>query len=229
MNFTFEHLAYDEALNDGNPVTATTTFPSLAGQDVVAATEILGNALRLYGDARLLFDHERYATCASLSVLAIEELAKFMALAGFQPLQRSEWRRHPAKHLSPASFLLRNRYQAALREVIAERQLSEPSAVFKRLAAMEYRPEEMMLFDAVLAKITADGSLALAHFSRAYGKETDRLKQLGFYVDVDDKNQVRTTPTQITREIAEDHLYLCRDILKTIQSHMPMDRDITVE
>jgi hypothetical protein len=118
------------AANDGNPVTATTTFPSLPGQGTVAATEILGNALRLYGDARLLFDHERYASCASLSVLAIEELTKFMALAGFQPLQRSEWRRHPAKHLSPASFLLRNRYQAALREVIAERQLGEPIAVF---------------------------------------------------------------------------------------------------
>jgi AbiV family abortive infection protein len=185
-------------------VTATTTFPSLPGQGTVAATEILGNALRLYGDARLLFDHERYASCASLSVLAIEELTKFMALAGFQPLQRSEWRRHPAKHLNPASFLLRNRYQAALREVLAERQLGEPPAVFKRLAAMEYLPEEMGLFDAVLAKITADGSLA--HFSRAYGKETDRLKQLGFYVDVDEQNQVRATPTQITREIAEDHL-----------------------
>jgi AbiV family abortive infection protein len=61
----------------------------------------------------LLFNHERYAACASLSVLAIEERAKFMALAGFQPLQRSEWRRHSAKHLSPAAFLLRNRYQAA--------------------------------------------------------------------------------------------------------------------
>src|SRR6266481_7645692 len=42
-----------------------------------AATEILGNALRLYSDAKLLFENGRFASCASLSVLAIEELAKF--------------------------------------------------------------------------------------------------------------------------------------------------------
>ena len=197
------------------------------GQVADAATEILSNATRLYGDARLLFDHERYASCASLSVLAIEELAKFMALTGFQALQRSEWRRHPAKHLSPASFLLRNRYQAALREVIAERQLGEPLAIFKRLAAMEYQPDEMALFDAVLARVVADGSLG--RFSRAYGKETDRLKQLGFYVDVDDQNQVRATPTQITREIAEDHLQFCRDVLRTLRYRMSIGGAITTE
>lgn len=189
-----------------------------------AATETLGNAIRLYGDARLLFTHDRYPSCASLSVLAIEELAKFMALAGFQALQRSEWRRHPAKHLSPASFLLRNRYQAALLEIIAEKQLDDPSATYKRLAAMDYRPDEMALLDAVLAKVAADGSLA--RFSRAYGKETDRLKQLGFYVDVDEQNRVRATPTQITREIAEDHLQFARDVLETLRAHMPVTRAI---
>jgi AbiV family abortive infection protein len=185
-------------------------------QAVDAATETLGNAIRLYRDATLLFAHERYASCASLSVLAIEELAKFMALAGFQPLQRSEWRRHTAKHLSPASFLLRNRYQAALREVIAEHQLGEPEATYERLAAMEYESGELALFDTVLAKISTDGSLA--RFSRAFGKEIDRLKQLGFYVDVDDQNQVRATPAQITLEIAEDHLQFVRDVLETLRA-----------
>jgi len=192
-----------------------------------AATETLGNAIRLYRDASLLFTHDRYASCASLSVLAIEELAKFMALAGFQPLQRSEWRSHTAKHLSPTSFLLRNRYQGAVREVIAEHQLVEPEATYKRFAAMEYEPGEMALFDTVLAKISADGSLA--RFSRASGKEIDRLKQLGFYVDIDDQNRVRATPAQITREIAEDHLQLVRDVLEALRSRMPAVKDIAVE
>lgn len=192
-----------------------------------AATETLGNAIRLYRDAKLLLAHDRYASCASLSVLAIEELAKFMALAGFQPLQRSEWRSHTAKHLSPASFLLRNRYQTAVREVIAEHQFVAPEAVYKRFAAMEYEPGEMVLFDAVLAKISANG--ALARFSRASRKEIDRLKQLGFYVDIDDQNQVRATPAQITREIAEDHLKLVRDVLEALRSRMPAAKDIAVE
>jgi AbiV family abortive infection protein len=204
--------------------------PSLSAQPLQstdAATETLGNAIRLFRDARLLFTHERYASCASLSVLAIEELAKFMALAGFQALQRSEWRSHTAKHVSPASFLLRDRYQAALREVIVENHPGEPAATYQRLAAMEYEPGEMALFDAVLAKISADGSLA--RFARASLSEIDRLKQLGFYVDVDDQNKVRATPAQITREIAEDHLQFVRDVLKALRSRMPAAKDITVE
>lgn len=195
------------------------TFAAQFGQADNAATEILSNALRLYRDAKLLFEHERYASSASLSVLAIEELAKFMGLASFQPLPPNDWRSHTAKHISPASFLLRKRYQAALREILAECQVSDPEATYKRLADMDYRSDEMSLFDAVLARIVADGSLG--RFSQAYGKETDRLKQLGFYVDLDDKMQVRSTPAQITLETAKDHLEFVRDVLETLRAHMP--------
>ena len=193
------------------------TFPVQFGRADNAATEILANALRLYGDVQLLFEHKRYASSASLSVLAIEELAKFLGLVGFQPLPSTDWRNHPAKHISPASFLLRKRYQAALREVLTESQLSE--ADYKRLINMDYRSEEMPILDVVLARIVADGSLG--HFSRAYGKETDRLKQHGFYVDLDSKMQVRSTPAQITRETAKDHLEFVRDLLETVRTHLP--------
>ena len=37
----------------------------LAAQLGDAATEILGNALRLYSDAKLLFENGRFASCAS--------------------------------------------------------------------------------------------------------------------------------------------------------------------
>jgi len=92
---------------------------------------------------------------------------------------------------------------------------------------MEYEPGEMALFDTVLAKISEDGSLA--RFSWASGKEIDRLKQLGFYVDIDDQNQVRATPAQITREIAEDHLQLVRDVLEALRSRVAAAKDIAVE
>ncbi len=195
------------------------TFSAQLGQADNAATATLGNALRLYRDAKLLFEHERYASSTSLSVLAIEELAKFMALAGFQPLSWTIWRSHTAKQLSTASFLLRKRYQGALREILAECQVSEQEATYKRLADMDYRSDEMSLFDAVLARIIADGSLW--RFSQAYGKATDRLKQLGFYVDLDDKMQVRSSPGEITREIAKDRLDFARDVLETLRAHMP--------
>jgi AbiV family abortive infection protein len=117
-----------------------------------AATEILGNALRLYSDAKLLFENGRFASCASLSVLAIEELAKFMGMIGAQPLPVRSWRSHPDKHVGSASFLLRKRYQAALREVLEETGAADPDADYRRLADMEYRDDEMALFDAVLAR-----------------------------------------------------------------------------
>ncbi len=181
-----------------------------------AATEILGNALRLYSDAKLLFENGRFASCASLSVLAIEELAKFMGMIGAQPLPVRSWRSHPDKHVGSASFLLRKRYQAALREVLEETGAADPDADYRRLADMEYRDDEMALFESVLARIVSDGSLG--RFSRAHVKETDRVKQLGFYVDLDDQMRVRSTPSQVTSVLAKDHLNFARDVLETLRS-----------
>src|SRR5687768_3924744 len=98
-----------------------------------AATETLANALRLYRDAKLLFEHERFPSCASLSILAIEEMAKFMDLAGYQRLPPGKRRHHPAKHESSTSFVLRRRYQAILREVLAEAQDADTPEKFARL------------------------------------------------------------------------------------------------
>ena len=81
---------------------------------------------------------------------------------------------------------------------------------------MEYRDDEMALFESVLARIVSDGSLG--RFSRAHVKETNRVKQLGFYVDLDDQMRVRSTPSQVTSELAKDHLNFARDVLETLRS-----------
>lgn len=190
----------------------------MKGSSNAAATAILGNAIRLYSDAKLLFTHERYATCTSLSILSIEELAKFLALAGLQPLPLKEWRNHNAKHVGSASFLLRKRYQSALREVLAEAPADQCAATYSRLANMDYHPEEMPLFDAVLARLVANASLK--GFSQAHMKDFDRFKQSGFYVDIDDMMNVRSSPTEITRETAECRLQFVREVLETIRAHI---------
>jgi hypothetical protein len=68
----------------------------------------------------------------------------------------------------------------------------------------------------VLARIVSDGSLG--RFSRAHVKETDRVKQLGFYVDLDDQMRVRLTPSQVTSELAKDRLNFAREVLETLRS-----------
>ena len=183
------------------------------------ATETLRNALRLYTDARLLFEHGRYASCAALSVLAIEELAKFIALAGFQPFPSCSLRHHTVKQISAASFLLRSRYQATLREILLEERVGEHAAMYARLIAMEWNADEMALFDIVLGKMIADGSLR--RFAQVYAGETNELKQLGLYVDIDKHGEIRATPTQITRETAEDQVGFVCDTLKALRARLP--------
>ena len=61
-----------------------------------------------------------------------------------------------------------------LREVLEETGAADPDADYRRLADMEYRDDEMALFESVLARIVSDGSLG--RFSRAHVKETDRVK-----------------------------------------------------
>jgi hypothetical protein len=77
----------------------------------------------------------------------------------------------------------------------------------------------MPLFDIVLSKMITDGSLR--RFSQAYGKETDRLKQLGFYVGLSDQGEIQANPKQITREIAEDHVGFVFDVLKALRTRLP--------
>jgi hypothetical protein len=152
------------------------------------------------------------------SVLSIEELAKFLALAGLHPLPLKDWRNHNAKHVSPAAFMLRKSYQTALREVLAEAPVDERDAKYGRLANMDYCDEEMPLFDAVLVRLVANASLK--GFSQAYMKDFDRLKQSGFYVDTDNMMKVRSSPTDITREMAESPLQFVREVLETIRAHL---------
>lgn len=76
----------------------------------------------------------------------------------------------------------------------------------------------MSFFDTVLARIVADGSLC--GFMDAHEKKIDRLKKLGFYVDLDDKKRVRNTPAAITRETAKDRLDFARDVLSALRAQM---------
>ena len=217
------------------------TFAAKWGAPDDAATEFLGNSLRLYSDAHLLFRNERYASCASLSVLALEELAKFMALAGYQPLSRSEWHVHSVKQIKFTTYLMQKRFQAALRATIAERQISAEAAdrfrkrctkLRRELTADEEKPpaelecaldfeevgefteDDFGLFMAAFKQVMADGSLQ--HFARAYGKEFERIKKRGFYVDIGAKMKVLSTPAAISRDIAKEYLDLFDDVLETL-------------
>lgn len=185
---------------------------------VAAATAVLGNALRLYRDAGLLLKEERYASCLSVSVLAAEELAKFLNLAGLQSLKRSEWRLHKAKHVGAASFLLRRKFQTALNAALEGRPETTDHARFAQVNFRESDEDEMALFSEVLQSVVEDGSLV--HFSQAYMKEMDTRKQRGFYVDLKDDLAIASDPKTVTREEAGNQLNFVRETLQVLSDSM---------
>ena len=185
-----------------------------------AAQAVLENTLRLYRDAKLMLENERFASCLSLSVLAAEELAKFLSLVELQGLKRSEWRNHQRKHLGTASFLLRRKFQAALHSTLKGRAEKAEQA---RLSQLDFRPEEMALFDEVLEQVVQDGSLA--HFSRAYFKDMDQRKQRGFYVDLKEDLTVVTDPKAVTRDEASDQFKFVGQTLRVLRDAMDDDAE----
>jgi hypothetical protein len=117
---------------------------------------------------------------------------------------------------------MRKRSQAALREIIAERQMSleDADALYKRFAKLELQlraeddknlhkaddtndfeevgelsPDDTELFMAAFTKILADGTLR--RFNQAYAREPERVKKRGFYVDVGGVNGAR--PADVLR------------------------------
>jgi hypothetical protein len=69
-------------------------------------------------------------------------------------LKPADWHNHKTKHVGAASFHLRRKYQAALLKVLDGRV---EKAEHARLAQLEFRDDEMPLFDEVLELIAQDG------------------------------------------------------------------------
>lgn len=176
-----------------------------------AGQALLENTLRLYRDAQLLLKNERFASCLSMAVLSAEELAKFLQLVELQPLKPADWREHRAKHVATASFLLRRKFQAALRLTLGGRSEEAERA---RFAKLDFRHSEMNLFDEVLKHVIDDGSLM--QFSRAYQRQMDTQKQRGFYVDLAPDLTIKSDPKTITRDQAREQLKFLSQALRAV-------------
>jgi AbiV family abortive infection protein len=185
-----------------------------------AGQAVLENTLRLYRDAQLLLKNERFASCLSVSVLAAEELAKFLSLLELQGLKRSEWRNHHSKHVGTAAFLLRRNFQAALHATLEGRAEKADQA---RLAQLDFGPEEMALFDEVLSHVVEDGSLI--HFYRAHSKEMDGRKQRGFYVDLKEDLTIVSDPKEVTSDEASEQLKFVGQTLRVLRDAMDHDAE----
>jgi AbiV family abortive infection protein len=107
--------------------------------DSASQTAIIANAARLLKDAKLLVDHERYASAFALSVLALEEIGKVVLDLWGKPeappkLINKRPSAHVKKQAAVSSLLLAESVAKELGEVIvsgaADDELVERAARF---------------------------------------------------------------------------------------------------
>ncbi len=99
------------------------------------------NARRLYEDARLLFEHRRYASAAALAVLAIEESGKLpilreLALARDEKAVRSAWRSFRSHTKKNAHWLIVEKFMRGARRASEFGEMFEPDADHPHLLDM---------------------------------------------------------------------------------------------
>ncbi|RVD14614.1 MAG: AbiV family abortive infection protein [Mesorhizobium sp.] len=142
------------------------------GAQVVVAEK----ALSLAQDARLLFDNGRFETALSLAILSIEEAGKFILLAAAtsQGDLNRKIRSHPKKQQQAALSLLVRQMITGLKVL---KQITEPEQWLD--PANQPTDEDYRRVWRVLSLT------GIFDFHKAaHAGDLDRLKQAGFYVDL---------------------------------------------
>jgi AbiV family abortive infection protein len=167
--------------------------------------EVLENADRLLNDARLLFEHGRFPTSASLAILSIEEFGK--AIRGMSV-------GHLEKQKAAISFGLINHFVEHLKSRGLSVQRFDPTTERQpkpRNPALERKVEEALtaLDESHLRGIEGD----------IHNKDIAAIKNRGFYVDLDNAGNVVSLPDAIDSTIAKRLIDTAHEL---IHSHTAM-------
>jgi AbiV family abortive infection protein len=179
-------------------------------------SSIRDNAFRLYEDAGLLISNERYASAIALSILAIEEVGKYLILRDDKNNPKAKRLRH---HSAKQSALSR-RYLTDLRMWLSRRLLVENRELMpKRLAELRNLgpPQELTadlppsqtsdqiqeIFEDLVLQQSAENLLARYVLTTGLGN-TSKTKNRAFYVDESDGDCFN--PADFTRSDAEEWL-----------------------
>lgn len=192
-----------------------------------ADVAILDNSLRLYRDAKLLFDHGRYASSTALAILSLEEFGKFLDHIGLAG--RSN---HKLLHLKRQAFTAKFFISVAYRvtvlkvfnidgELTLNKKLRVPvekMSTIKPYVELDEPAMDMGIFQTILE--TEPYKSALVLFCRFYDGDLNRLKNRAFYVDVSDFS-ILSDPITVDRDTAEWLLRTTYGIQKTFGSLLP--------
>jgi AbiV family abortive infection protein len=173
-------------------------------------SDILSNAIGLLEDAKLLYQHGRYARALTLAVLSMEEVGKFYIIKWHKKDHLSLVRKHKEKQrinaaIDMANFVL-DEVNTALGEIgfclISEDKMSDrqKSWVFSE-KGQKFHEEFLQSQETInrvaeaIRQSVSGGILRDLHHG-----QVDVIKQKSLYVDLDPDGKVITTPQVISQE-----------------------------
>lgn len=192
--------------------------------------EILRNAERLLDDAKLLRSNRRYASVASFAVLSLEEAAKFAVRNRLSILRQNgpgAGTGHKPKQRVAGNILVGGMLIDEIEEIAAFRN-------FTISIVAKDENDKGVSFGSqiadIISTITDDeyeklkGKLIYpedrkAIFDTIAGK-LNRVKQNGFYVDLDKDGNVLGGPHMINRKVADKLLSLAKRCIRSIKREM---------
>lgn len=179
---------------------------------------IQANAVRLLEDARLLFTNDRHASSVALSILAIEEVGKFLILSAVKPGVARKTLRHGEKQSAVSSMYSGDLWASLSRDVMKGNE-----ELFKRrLAELRTTPIEQIsdgrslppteaseciaeIFEETIRKRSKDLLPARYMLETGMGK-TSKTKNAAIYVDIADDDTIVNDPGNITKAQAKEWL-----------------------
>jgi AbiV family abortive infection protein len=196
------------------------------------ATPLLRNSLRLFKDAKLLFDNERYPSAAVLAILSFEELGKFLAEIGFAVSPSLEKRLHQKKQEHISGFLLRTSYVIAVAEYFKLKIdvrgsrikiLEGNEQLFRAYLDMDEATMDLDKYSEILAQPIMGQALRI--FTRIHHGDLNRMKNSGLYADMID-GVVREPEKEIKTEDASGIIRMCEHLLGLFRRHIdrPVDQ-----
>jgi AbiV family abortive infection protein len=192
--------------------------------EVVQSLDALAlNARRLLNDAEAVLTHGSHQTAASLAILAIEEVGKYMQVKWqFDETAKSSGnvaraakgrRAHQRKQFIVGTFYLADVAVDAVRHAATEilQKLGQPVTeeniqthvtMLAKAVKDENRDESIQKIIEVVAEKMHESSGG--RFVRdAQSGQIDAVKQRGFYVDLDAEGKIVSDPSAMTRDEAE--------------------------
>jgi AbiV family abortive infection protein len=177
---------------------------------------IRDNAFRLHKDADLLMSNERYASAIALSILAIEEVGKYLILRDDKNDSETKRLRHHSTKQSALSgrylsdlwmslsrrLLLENR-ELMLKRLAELRSLGPPQKLSNDLPASQTSDQIREIFEEVVRQQSSENLLARYVLKTRLG-DTSKIKNRAFYVD--DSDDDCFNPADFTRSDATEWL-----------------------